>query len=64
MCCIIFDVKMNITPKARYMEVGNLTDTPSSMKYASVVSKYIVRIDFLVAPLNYIDILAGDIHNE
>ena len=64
MCCIIFDVKMNITPKARYMEVGNLTDTPSSMKYASVVSKYIARIDFLVSPLNYIDILAGDIHNE
>ena len=36
-CHLIFDVKMDLTRKARYVAGGHLTDPPSSMTYASVV---------------------------
>ena len=45
------------------MAGGHLTNTPSSISYASVVSQESVIIYFLVAALNDLDILAGDIHN-
>ena len=62
-CHLIFDVKMDLTRKARYVAGGHLTDPPSSLTYASVVSRDSVRIAFLVAALNNLDILAGDIQN-
>ena len=36
-CHLIFDMKMDLTRKARYVARGYLTDPPSSMTYASVV---------------------------
>ena len=45
------------------MAGGHLTNTPSSISYASVVSQESVIISFLVATLNDLDIIAGDIHN-
>ena len=45
------------------MAGGHLTDPPSSMTYASVVGREAVRIALLVAALNYLKILAGDIQN-
>ena len=62
-CHIIFYVKMDLTRKARFVAGGHLTDPPTSMTYASVVSRETVRIAFLVAALNDLDILAGDIGN-
>ena len=62
-CHLVFDVKMDLTRKARYVAGGHLTDPPSSMTYASVVSRDSVRIAFLIAALNDLDILAGDIQN-
>ena len=62
-CHIIFDLKLDMTRKARYVAGGHLTDVPSSMTYSSVVSRDTVRIGFLVAALNDLDILAGDIQN-
>jgi len=62
-CHLIFDVKLDGTYKARYVAGGHLTDPPSSLTYASVVSRESVRIGFLVAALNNLDILAGDIQN-
>ena len=62
-CHMIFDVKMDLTRKARYVAGGHLTDPPSSMTYASVVSRDSVRIAFLIAALNDFDILSGDIQN-
>ena len=62
-CHLIFDVKLDGTYKARYVAGGHLTDPPSSMTYASVVSRESVRIGFLIAALNDLDILAGDIQN-
>ena len=62
-CHMIFDVKMDLTRKARYVAGGHLTDPPSSMTYASVVSRDSVRIAFLIAALNDLEILSGDIQN-
>ena len=62
-CHIIFDLKLDMTRKARYVAGGHLTDVPTSMTYSSVVSRDTVRIGFLVAALNDLDILAGDIQN-
>ena len=60
-CHLIFDVKMDLTRKARYVAGGHLTDPPSSQTYASVVSRKTVRIAFLIAALNDLKVLAGDI---
>ena len=62
-CHIIFDVKMDLTRKARFVAGGHMTAPPSSMTYASVVSRESVRVVFLLAVLNGCDILAGDIGN-
>lgn len=62
-CFIVWDVKMDLTRKARFVASGNLTDPPSTMTYASVVSRESVRIAFLIAAMNGLDILAGDIGN-
>ena len=62
-CHLIFDVKMDLTKKARYVAGGHLIDPPSSLTYASVVSCKTARIVFLIAALNYLRILTGDIQN-
>ena len=62
-CHLIFDVKMDLTRKARYVAEGHLTDPPSSLTYASVVSRETVRIAFLIAAVNDLRILAGNIQN-
>ena len=54
---------MDLTRKARYVAGGHLTDNPSSLTYASVVSRESVRIAFLLAALNDLNILAGDTQN-
>jgi hypothetical protein len=62
-CHLIFEVKFDLRRKARYVAGGHLTDPPASMTYCSVVSRESVRIAFLLAALNDLDILAGDIQN-
>ena len=52
-----------MTRKARYVAGCHLTDVPANMTYSSVVSRDTVQIGFLVAALNDLDILAGDIQN-
>ena len=63
LCHIIFYVQMDLIRKARFVAGGNMTAPPSSMTYASVVSRESVRVAFLFAALNACDILAGDIGN-
>ena len=60
---MIFDVKNFFTRKARFVAWGHLTDAPSSVTYSSVVSHDSVRIAFLVAALNGLDVMACDIGN-
>lgn len=62
-CHLIFDVKFDLTKKARYVAGGHLTDTPSFLTYSSVVSRESVRITFTLAALNGQDILADDVSN-
>ena len=62
-CHMIFDVKMDLTRKARFVAGGHLTDTPASITYSSVVSRDSVRLAFLMAALNDIDIMACDVGN-
>jgi len=63
-CHLIFDVKFDLQRKSRYVAGGHLVrDQPSYNTYSSVVSRESVRIGFLVAALNDLDVWAGDISN-
>jgi hypothetical protein len=62
-CHMIFDVKMDFTQKARFVAGGHMTNPPTSITYSSVVSRDSVRIAFLLAALNDVDLLATDIGN-
>jgi hypothetical protein len=60
---MIFDIKMDFTRKARFVAGGHTTETPASTTYSSVVSRDSVRIAFMFAALNDLDILAADVGN-
>ena len=64
-CHMIFDVKMDgsFTRKARFVAAGVETDPPSHLTYSSVVSRESVRIAFLVAALNDLQIRCADCFN-
>jgi hypothetical protein len=62
-CPIIFDIKMDFTRKARFVAGVHLTDAPGSITYSSVVSRDSIWIAFLVAGLNNLELLAGDVAN-
>ena len=52
-----------MTRKARFLAGGHLTDVPTYITYSSVVSRDTFRIIFLMAALNNLYVLAGDIQN-
>ena len=60
---IIYTVKLgkNFKRKARYVVDGYKTDPPSTLTYASVVSRDSVRLFFLIASLNGLDAAYCDI---
>ena len=62
-CHLIFEVKPDLCWKARYVAEGYRSKPPTAMSYASVVGRGSVRIGFLLATLNNLDVLAGDIQN-
>jgi hypothetical protein len=62
-CHMVFDIKMDLTRKARFVAGGHTTETPNSITYSSVVSRDSVRIAFLSAALNDLDIMACDVSN-
>ena len=62
-CHLIFDIKFDLTRKARYVAGGHLTDPPTHMTYSTVVSRDSVRICLTIAALNGLDISACDIGN-
>lgn len=63
-CHVIFDVKMDFTRKARFMAGGHMTETPGSLTYSSSgVSRDSIRIAFLIAGLNKLGVLVGDVTN-
>ena len=64
-CHLIFDIKMgeNFRQKARFVAGGNMPETPTTLTYASVVSRDSVCIELTITALNGLDILSCDIHN-
>jgi hypothetical protein len=62
-CHMIFDVKMDLTRKARFVAGGHMTEPPASITYSSVVSRDSVRLAFLLAALNRLEVMACDIGN-
>jgi hypothetical protein len=59
----IFDVKMDLTRKFRLVGDGHKTEVPEYSVYSSVVSRDSVRIFFLLAALNDLEVMAADIQN-
>jgi hypothetical protein len=63
-CHWIFDIKMaTLQRKARLVANGNETETPKDITFSSVVSRDSVRLFFLLAALNDVEILSCDIQN-
>ena len=62
-CHVVFDVKMTFDRKCRFVAGGHTTEAPASMTYSSVVSRDSVRLGFLLAALNGVDMLACDLEN-
>ena len=60
-CHMIFDVKMTLERKARYVAGGHQTEPTKDITFASVVSRDSIRIAFLVAALNDLNVLCADI---
>ena len=60
---LIFDVKMDMTRKARLVAEGHKTMDPEWSTYAGVVSRETVRIAFTYAALHGLNVLAADIQN-
>jgi hypothetical protein len=60
---MVFDVKMDLTRKARLVAGGHKTDPPKESVYSSVVSRDSVRIALLLAALNDLDVLVADVQN-
>ena len=60
-CHAIFDIKMDLTRKARLVAGGHMTDLPKESTYSSVVSRDSIRIAFTLAALNDLDILSADV---
>ena len=63
-CHLIFDIKSDtLQRKARFVAGGHLTDPPKDSTYSSFVSRDSVRLFFLLAALNDLDVLACDIQH-
>ncbi len=60
---IIFEIKMDLTRKARLVAGGHKTAPPTQLTYSSVVSRESVRLGFLLAAPNDVDIVAADVGN-
>ncbi len=61
---IIFDVRPDLTRKARLVAGGHRhKDVPAYATYSSVASRDSVRLMFMIAALNNIDVLSTDIGN-
>lgn len=62
-CRLLFDVKLDFTQKTRLVAGGHVTDPPSIITYASVVSQESVRIALMIAALNDLEVMGADITN-
>ena len=61
LCHIIFDVKMVLTRKSRYVATGFHSPKSDKICYKVVVSREILCIAFIYATISGIDIMASHI---
>jgi hypothetical protein len=59
----VYDIKWDFTRKARLVAIGDLTDTPTALTYSIVVSREGVRIAFVIASLNDLQLTMFDVGN-
>ena len=57
----IFDIKMDLTRKARICARSDQTEAPSSIRYTSVVTRESIQIGFVLASLNGLEVLTADV---
>jgi hypothetical protein len=62
-CHMIFDVKITLVRKARFVADGHKVEEPKENTFSSVVSRDSVRLFFLLAALNNLKVLSADIQN-
>ena len=62
-CHMIFDIKSDLTRKARLVAGGHMAQVPKESVYSSVVARDSVRLAFMLAELNGLLVLAGDVQN-
>ena len=64
-CHFIFSINMgeNFCRKARFVAGDHITEISTTLTYASVVLRYLVRISLTIAALNGLEILSCDINN-
>ena len=63
-CHMVFDIKMDsFARKARYVAQGNMTEAPTTLTHASVVSRDSARIALMLAALNDLEVKTADIAN-
>jgi hypothetical protein len=63
-CQTIFDVKSgSLKRKVIYVAGGYMTEGPSAITYASLVSKESIRIGLLIAAMKYLELFTADIQN-
>ena len=60
---IVFDVKFDLRRKARLVAGGNHTETPKEDIYSGVVDLMSVRLGFMIAAMNDLQVCAADIGN-
>ena len=60
---LVFDIKLDLTRKARLVADGYLTHDPADSTFTGVVSRETVRIALTYAALHGLDIWAADIMN-
>ena len=65
-CHLIFDIKMGekFCQKSRFVAGGHMTETPTTLTYASAVLRDLVRIALNIADINGTEILSCDIQNK
>jgi hypothetical protein len=59
----VFDVKFDLRRKARLVAGGNFTDPPKEDVYSGVVSMDMIRLGFMLAKMNNLQICTADIGN-
>jgi Reverse transcriptase (RNA-dependent DNA polymerase) len=60
-CHMVFDVKITLNHKAWYVAGGHQTEPTKDMAFESVVSRDSIRIAFLVAAINDLEILSANV---